>query len=83
MKQESDLRMKHTDPGFWEFVSAYLLLLSGGLLTAINLLECAFTGEEFDEVGIYAFCAGIGMLPLLRRQRGSQLTVSAQGPPPG
>ena len=86
MKQDNELRMKHSDPIFGEFVGAYLLVVGGGLSTVMNLLEWAFAGKGLSREDLYLylslFCGGIVTLLLLRRQRRRQLAESAQEPLP-
>lgn len=46
--EQSPLRMKHTERGFWMYLAAYLCFFSGVLIMVGELLEWAFGGERPD-----------------------------------
>jgi len=60
--------MKHTDPGFWQFAIAYILVGSGTLIIVFEILDWAFVGTKLSLVsGLFSIWLGVITLARLKR----------------
>jgi len=55
--------MKHSDPQFWNFALAYLMVTGGSLAITLEL----FISEAPDRVGLIMILMGIFMLRTINR----------------
>ncbi len=47
-RDQGRLRMTHERPGFWQFAGAYILIGTGSVMVALQLLELALLGDKKD-----------------------------------
>ena len=63
--------MKHTDPGFWKYFWAYLLICSGTGVILIEIVELAWFNDRKVSLssGLIAIWLGIMMLSLSKKTK--------------
>ena len=63
--------MKHTDPGFWKYFWAYLLICSGTVVILMEIVELAWFNDRNVSLssGLIAIWLGIMMLSLSKKTK--------------
>ena len=65
--------MKNTQPGFWKYFWAYLLICSGTALIVLNIIGRVFLGEKESLAGgLIAIWMGIFFLIVINKARGNK-----------
>ena len=66
--KQSTLRMRHTEPRFWQYATTYIMLGSGVLIVLLELASWVFQGGELFLVG-GSVSLMIGVLALVGLKR--------------